>query len=371
MNVTRLTYAAVSFVFVSMLSIPALADDPEIESVEVATEDESASFSIGLDAQVRYELSGPDDRTPTSQFSLRRFRPILGFKAFEHFEVKVVPEFAGDPELKDGVVGWTPVPSFSVEAGQFAPPFNWERDGSSDYHLFTERSIANGEFQIADGRDIGVQIDWEWEKLLDLEVGIFNGAGSNTEVSPGRGHIATGRVAYAPLGAYHEVEVVPFVVDRTVLMFAAGGYFALDNAWRDWSQGEVGGQDAAEVSGDVWSVTSDVHAWFWRIGIHAQGFYRAVSPCCGEGQAFEDHAGLGFTGQASFLAVDELLLMAFRYSYTNTDLNRTAESHEFAGSAQMFHVGNQSKFTLDAGMIDRAFATSTDRYIRLQYQLLL
>lgn len=48
-----------------------------------------------------------------------------------------------------------------------------------------------------------------------------------------------------------------------------------------------------------------------------------------------------------------------------------AESHELAGSAQIFHVGNQSKFTLDAGMIDRVFVTSIDRYVRLQYQLLL
>ncbi|MEZ4462661.1 MAG: porin [bacterium] len=250
-------------ILICLLSAPsvAYADDPEIDTVEVVADDKSASFSVGLDAQFRAELNDSDGSSPRTQFAFRRLRPILGFKAFEDFSAKVVAEFAGPPELEDGIVGWSPSPNFSLEAGQFAPPFNWERDGSSDYHQFTERSVANREFQIANGRDIGLQVDFELDRLLDVEVGIFNGAGSNSEVEPGRGHIIAGRVAYAPLGAYHEVEVVPFVVDRLVLMVALGGFLARNNAWRDWTPPDM---SSANQSADVWSITADAHIWFWR-----------------------------------------------------------------------------------------------------------
>lgn len=368
MIVTRHIARSVFFLGGLLLAPSAWADDPEIESVEVATEDKSASFSIGLDAQVRYELSAPEGGQVTGQFALRRLRPILGFNAFEVFSAKFVPEFAGPPELKDGIIEWAPHSNFSLEAGQFAPPFNWERDGSSDYHQFTERSVANREFQIADGRDIGVQFDWELEKMLDVEAGIFNGAGSNIEVEPGRGNLVTGRVAYAPFGAYHEVEVVPFVVDKFVLMVGAGGYFAWDNAWRDWAPAGAA-IEGVVAPANVWSATADLHIWYWRLGLHTQGFYRGVSSA--EEGAFESYDGVGFTGQLSFLAVDELVYFAFRYSHAQADTDIDATVNEFAGALQIFHIGNRSKFTLDGGAIDRGDAAPLDRFARLQYQLLL
>lgn len=338
----------------------AKADEPILESIEVSSGD--TSVKIGLDAQFRYGYTAPEGGADTSEFSLRRFRPIFGFKAFEVFEAKFVPEFAEGPELKDAVLIWAANDMFSLEAGQFAPPFNWERDGSSDYHMFTERSVANREFQIADGRDIGVQFDFEWDKWLDVEAGIFNGAGSNTKVTPGASHVISGRIAYAPFASYHEVEVVPIVLDQLMLMVAVGGFVAFDNAWRDWSA--PGTIVTEPESADVWALTSDLHVWAWRFSLHAQGFYRQASP-----ENSPTYTGMGVTGQLGFLVIHERLLMALRYSHAAADTQR-AGTNEMAASLQVFHIGNQSKFTFDAGMINHV--EDTDRtYFRLQYQLLL
>lgn len=373
MIVTRKKRLLATALASTLLSVTAYADEPVVDSVQVSTADEKASFSLGLDAQVRYGLTDTDDTELTSGFRLRRFRPILGFEAFDQFSVSVVPELAGTPELKDGVIGWSPTAAFSLEAGQFAPPFNWERDGSSDYHQFTERSVANREFQIADGRDIGAQFDWEWDLWLDVEAGVFNGAGSNAPITPGTGHVLTGRVAYAPLGAYQEVEVMPTIVDRLVLVVAAGGYYAFDNTWREWSRpGLLPEPDPeAPTPADVWSVTGDLHAWVWRFSVHAQGFFREVRPCCGDGEAFQRYDGAGFTGQASVLLIDERLLAAFRYSWATPDGEQALQTQEMAGALHVFHLGNQSKFTLDGGLIERPEPAAAERYIRLQYQILL
>lgn len=372
MNVARTTSLAL-FVLTLLVARTAGADDPVIDSASVSTADNSATFSLGLSAQLRYELSGERDGKPVSAFSVERFRPILGFEAFEQIEARLVAEFADGPELRDAFIGWSPTAAFSVEGGQFAPPFHWERDGSSDFHLFTERSIASREFQIADGRDIGVQIDWEYELLLDLEVGVFNGAGSNAEVTPGSGHVVAGRLAWAPLGAYHEVELVPTVVARPVVTVAVGGYGAIDNAWRDWSRAtdDTAPSGDTPASADVWSLTTDLHLWAWRVGVHTQGFFRRVSPCCGDGPTLARYDGAGFTGQASLLLIEQRLLAAFRYSLSNPDTARTLSTRETAAVLQVFHRGNQSRFSLDVGMIDHPGPAELERYLRLQYQLLL
>jgi hypothetical protein len=352
---------------------PGSAEDPAVDSVEISTGDDVAALSLGLDGQVRYGLVREDSNVWTSEFRLRRFRPILGFRAFEQFEVKVVPELAGGPELKDGLIRWIPAPWFKAEAGQFAPPFNWERDGSSDYHQFTERSVANAEFQIADGRDIGAQLDFEWEKWLDVEVGVFNGAGSNARVTPGRGHLLAGRIAYAPLGYYHEVEVIPEVLDEFVFIAGAGGYFAFDNSWRDWSPPEttIPEPDLENVAAHVWSVTGDAHVWWWRFSAHAQVFQREVRACCGS-PGFPTYTGRGLTAQTGFLVIPERLLMAYRYSQSEPDVSGPSVTREMAGAIQVFFRGNRSKITLEVGGIERDVLSGDDeRYGRVQFQLLL
>ncbi len=353
------------FVWAFLSSDIVFAEDPNIKSVGVSTDDNQFAFELGLDAQFRYALRAIDDDEPVSQFSIRRLRPIFKFRALEQFRVTVIPELAFIPELKDGIIAWSPNPMFKVEAGQFAPPFNWERDGSSDYHQFTERTVANREFQIADGRDIGLQVDFEWYEYLDVEVGVFNGAGSNEVVSDG-GHLVSGRVAWAPTGAYHEVEVVPSIVDSTVFMVAVGGYAAFENTWRDWAPPDSTLPNA--VSADVFSVTTDVHLWAWRFSVHAQGFYRAVRPDDG----VESFEGAGASGQAGFLIIDERLMVALRYSASAPDLTRERITHEMSGALQLFHIGNRSKLTLDVGFIaNEQFTTRDLRYSRLQYQILL
>lgn len=368
-----LTSWVVVFAFATIFPALARAEDPVVDSVAVSTEDGDATVSVGLDAQVRFEVIDRSGDEVLSRFRLRRFRPILKFEGFRQFEVKVVPEFAGDPELKDGVVRWIPNDWFKLEAGQFAPPFNWERDGSSDYHQFLERSVANNEFQIADGRDIGVQFDFEWDQLLDVEAGLFNGAGSNTAATPGKGHVAAWRVAFAPFGFYHEVEVLPKVMDRPVLMLGMGGFAAIDNAWRDWARpGTSTNSDADDpTSADVWSITGDAHIWAWRMNLHATVFHRKVRPCCAENSG-PAYTGAGFTGQAGFLLIPERLMLAYRHSRSAVDSTRSPDTLEHAVSVQAFHVGNESKFTLEVGSIERDLPGEADEsFARLQYQLLL
>jgi hypothetical protein len=358
--------------------LPALAsaEDPIMDSAGIATEDGQASVTVGLDAQARYALEDPSTGAATSEFSLRRLRPIFTFEAFEQISVQIVPEFAGGPELKDGVVAWIPNKWIKLEAGQFAPPFNWERDGSSDYHQFLERSVANDEFQVNDGRDIGVQFDFEWDKFLDVEAGVFNGAGSNERPSPGSGHLFAWRVAFAPFGFYHEVEVLPEIVERPVFMAGVGGFAALNNDWRDWSlptaaSGSGGADDP--TSANIWALTADAHVWAWRFSLHGQVFHRTVRPCCSDSEReLSGYTGAGFTGQAGFLLIDERLMLAVRHSRSAPDSSRSPLEREYVVVLQAFHRGNESKLTLEAGGVERELpGASDDRWLRLQYQLLL
>lgn len=371
--VLRTRFLLILILVVAGQTSTAWAEDPPVESVEIATGDGVAAVSLGLDAQLRYALSESSSEW-TSEFRLRRFRPIIGFKAFDQLQVNIVPELAGGAvELRDGVVKWLPLDGLKVEVGQFAPPFNWERDGSSDFHQFTERSVANNEFQIADGRDIGLQIDFEWDKWLDFEAGVFNGAGSNARMEPERGPLFAGRIAYAPFGSYHEVEVVPEVVDQFVLMVGAGGYWALNNGWRDWAPVGSGSSEPliAESAADVWSATGDVHVWWNRISVHGQGYFRDVSACC-DSVDFEDYSGLGWTGQVGFLILPERLMFAARYSRSQPDDSVSDATQEVAGALQIFFRQNLSKLTLEGGTIVRDEPLGADmNYGRLQYQLLL
>ena len=79
--------------------------------------------------------------------------------------------------LKDGYVGYKGIENHSFQFGQFKEPFSQEENCSSRFNDFAERSLVN---RLAPTHDVGMM--WKGvfaEKILDVELGFFNGNGRN------------------------------------------------------------------------------------------------------------------------------------------------------------------------------------------------
>jgi phosphate-selective porin OprO/OprP len=83
----------------------------------------------------------------------------------------------GSFALKDGYIGWKGLEDVSFQFGQFKEPFSQEETCSSRFIDFAERSIIN---RIVPAHDIGIMAKGTLaEKLVEWELGIFNGGSRN------------------------------------------------------------------------------------------------------------------------------------------------------------------------------------------------
>jgi hypothetical protein len=340
-------------------------------NLTIATPDGAFSVKVGADLQLRYELFAEGFQPQTSAIYIRRLRPMLEGRLFGDLTFRVIPEMAREASLRDGWIAYRFAPGLSVRAGQFAPPFNWERDGSSDYHQFVERSAANNAFQWADGRDIGVMLDSEIYSVLHIEAGIFNGEGRNAAGAQTTGHLLSGRIAAALFGTYHEIEAMVRPAEEPTFILGAGAYYAFNNVARPWGRFE----DLEAHDANVLSYTADAQLTWSRFSFQVAGFYRDVEPAASLEEPFEAYEGYGLTTQASFLLIDRRLLLAMRHSLARPNLDDSREAVEELNVAlQLFHRGHASKFHIEAGQFsdldDELVDDDATRFVRLQYQLL-
>lgn len=104
--------------------------------------------------------------------------------------------------LKDGYMGWKGIENHSFQFGQFKEPFSQEENCSSRFNDFTERSLVN---RLVPAHDIGIM--WKADladKVVGVELGIFNGAGRNPAFPPSENNDEKdicGRVRVTPFRA--------------------------------------------------------------------------------------------------------------------------------------------------------------------------
>lgn len=344
------------------LCVPAVAVGQESPDLSISSEDGDFSITFNGDFQLRYEVNAQELSVENAGFFIRRLRPSIEARAFGNMVMKVVPELAREASLRDGWVAYEFSERVRVQAGQFAPPFSWERDSSSDYHVFVERSLAHGEFQWADGRDIGVMVDADPSDKFHVEAGIFNGEGRNATLSPDVSHVFTARVAGAPIGVYSESEALVEAVAEPTLILGAGAYYANSSRARDWTG------EGSDLRAELLGLTADAYLAIDRVTLQGSYFFRDTSSPDG---AFDGFAGHGMNAQLAVLAIEQRLLLAARFSQTYFDQSApVASDDEAVLGAQIYHHGHSSKFHVEVGVHGLVHDVPRQEFLRLQYQFL-
>ncbi len=324
------------------------------------------SLSIGGRLQPRYQYERREGQSNHSSFSFRRLRLQFGGHAYSRdLTYRVTPELSRTASLRDGWVNYKLHDSVQVRIGQYNVPFAWERDSSSSRHQFVERSIANNEFQWNDGRDLGVMFHGNLNDRVRYATGVFGGEGRNTSATASEGNLYTGRLTYAPVGAYPRAEALVSPVEGTNMAFGLGASYANQNAGRDWHPWSDA--DTGEPA-HVFAGTADFHFQAGRFASHLMGFFRDVDPL-----REAPYDGFGASWQAGYLLLPGRLFGSLRYSYSepNTD-EKQSRKREMMMGLQIFHSGHGSKLHLETGRIqnhDGHDWRDTD-LIRVQYQLL-
>lgn len=117
---------------------------------------------------------GDDSGALADQILLRRVRPELSGVLFQHFEFRLLPDFAGSKVvLQDVYVDANYHPAIRLRVGKFKVPFGLERLQSATAIEFVERGLPTN---LVPNRDLGLQL---WGDvgggLLGWAVGLFNG----------------------------------------------------------------------------------------------------------------------------------------------------------------------------------------------------
>jgi phosphate-selective porin OprO/OprP len=141
----------------------------------VQTSDAKTKLKIGGFTQFdgRFFVAEGDD-PHTDTFGFRSIRPDLQGTLFEHFDFRLLPDFAGAKIVLQDVyadIHYTDV--VKVRFGKFKVPFGLERLQGETNTLFVERGLPT---QLAPNRDLGVQVFGEVGKgTLAYQIGVFNG----------------------------------------------------------------------------------------------------------------------------------------------------------------------------------------------------
>lgn len=152
--------------------------------------------------QTRFETfqNSKNGTSVVDRFNVRRARLKLKARPSGDTVVVVSADFAGSPVLKDGYIAWLPLhsPELSpvLALGQMNWPFGLEVPVSSSVRETPERALWSR--KLFDGeRDMGFQFTSPAGHPVQLQLGVFNGAGINkTDTNSGKDVV--GRLGWSP-----------------------------------------------------------------------------------------------------------------------------------------------------------------------------
>ena len=139
------------------------------------TRDATTKLKIGGFTQFDGRLFVADAKDPhTDTFGFRSIRPDLQATLLEHFDVRLLPDFAGAKvTLQDVYADVHYGDAVKLRFGKFKVPFGLERLQGETQTLFVERGLPT---QLAPNRDLGVQVFGELAHgILAYQLGVFDG----------------------------------------------------------------------------------------------------------------------------------------------------------------------------------------------------
>jgi phosphate-selective porin OprO/OprP len=167
----------------------------------VRTTDGTTAIHIGGYTQFDSRFFADDAADPhTDQFGFRSIRPELKGTVFEHYDFRLLPDFAGGKTvLQDAYVDVHYLDELRLRAGKFKVPFGLERLQRDIYTPFVERGLPS---LLTPNRDVGVQLWGEVAHgLVEYELGAFDGVADNASADADTSDHKTGvaRVFVHPL----------------------------------------------------------------------------------------------------------------------------------------------------------------------------
>ena len=136
-------------------------------------------------------------------FALRSLRITLDATFYDHWDVRIQPDFAGNKVVvQDAYVDAHYLEVFKVRFGKFKVPFGLERLQDEANTTFTERGLPT---QLAPNRDLGVQVFGEVQGgVVAYQAGIFNGVadGGSGDVDASSDKDYAARIFVRPVPAY-------------------------------------------------------------------------------------------------------------------------------------------------------------------------
>jgi phosphate-selective porin OprO/OprP len=153
----------------------------------IRTSDGSARIAIGGYTQFDGRFFVADAADPhVDQFGFRSIRPELKGTVFDHYDFRVLPDFAGNKlTLQDAYVEIHYSDVARLRLGKFKVPFGLERLQRDIYTTFVERGMPS---QLTPNRDLGVQLAGELAHgVFEYEAGVFNGV---ADAASGNGDVA-------------------------------------------------------------------------------------------------------------------------------------------------------------------------------------
>jgi len=249
------------------------------------------------------------------QFGFRSIRPDLQGTIAEHFDFRLLPDFAGAKVvLQDVYADIHYGDAVKLRFGKLKVPFGLERLQAETATTFVERGLPT---LLAPNRDLGVQVFGELGRV-QYQVGVFNGvadgASGDGDVSngkevaarvfaqPGLGFGVGAAATYGQKnGTMTSPDLATFKTQAQTTFFAydpaavADGHHWRATAQADWYRGPVGvlgeyvrsvqraalGTTASHVTADAWQIVAQ-----WVI-TGDDATYKSVAPK----QAFDPGRG--------------------------------------------------------------------------------
>ncbi len=308
----------------------------------IRSDDEAFLLRINGRLQPRYEYERRGDAADTSSFYMRRVRVDLrGHVIAPDLTFRIMPELARDANLRDGWINYAFEPSLQLRAGQFTVPFQWHRAVSGMRQHFVERGLPSREFGFPSGYDIGLMLHGrDHTDRWAYGVGVFDGAGRNVKESNSNGHMASARLAFAPLGVLPREE--PDYAHSAAAQWAVGvgAQAANKSEVREWDLGRTP-EDERDSRAHWTALTADTR-WARRgLSLALEGYLRHVSP---RADTVDSYDGWAFMASSGYFVLPQRLELVGRYSLQRLDRREAdTESREWGAGVNLHFHGHNAK----------------------------
>lgn len=270
----------------AVLAVSAFGASAGAAEVPLGRDGEAGTLSFGGLIQPRAEYDRRADGDHRSEASLRRAWLDIRGELPEHGIIfRMQTDVSGSASVRDIWLQYAIGDAWALRMGQYTAPFALSRSVGGPNRTFTELGVAANQFQIPQGRDIGLGFlgsapDGRWE----ASVNVFDGRGrldSRSDRPSTDGGLVTTRAAFAPVGEVpSHTATLGNTRQPTALAVGVGAMAAADSYLRDWSLGAQ--PDVNDQLAD-WAVgTVDLAASHGPVTWTAAVFHRQVSPDVGE-----------------------------------------------------------------------------------------